>query len=89
MLGKMELENFIGLTSMPQGYASAWMGAMTELTGATYKPLMCVGKQRVHGTNYYFIAEQTLVSNPEVRRLVKAVINADCGEYKLVGVEEI
>ena len=89
MLGKIELENFIGLTSMPQGYASAWSGAMNDLTGATYKPLMCIARQRVHGTNYYFIAEQTLITNPEVRRLVKAVINEDCGEYKLVGVEEI
>lgn len=89
MFGQIELENFVGLMSMPQDYQSAWTGGMADLTGATYKPLVCYGKQQVHGTNYFFIAEQTFVSNPEVRRVVKLAINEFCGEYSLAGVKEI
>lgn len=88
MLGQIELENFVGLTSMPQGYASAW-SALEGLVGASYKPLLCVGKAVVHGTNYFFIAEQTLVTNPPVRRVVKLVVNELDGKYKLVGVENV
>lgn len=36
-----------------------------------------------------FIAEQTLITNPPIRRIVKLVINELNGEYKLVSVEEI
>ena len=88
MLGQIELENFAGLTTMPQDYASAWC-AVEDLVGANYKPIICAGKQQVHGTNYYFIAEQTLVTNPPVRRLVKMAINGLNGEYKVIGIEAI
>ena len=44
ILGEIEFEPFEGLTKMPQGFASAWSKA-EETTGASYKPLMCVGKQ--------------------------------------------
>ena len=89
MFGQIQLENFIGLTSMPQKAASAWSGAFDGLVGASYKPLLYYGKQLVHGVNYYFIAEQTLITNPPIRRIVKLVINELNGEYKLVSVEEI
>ena len=90
MFGKIVLEDFNGLTSMPQKYASAWDGVdWTHLLGASYKPLLPYGKQLVKGTNYFFIAEQTLITNPIIRRLVKVVINEFNGNYELVDVTEI
>lgn len=62
---------------------------MEGLVGASYKPLLYYGKQLVNGVNYYFIAEQTLVTNPPIRRIVKLVIHEKDGEYKLASVEEI
>ncbi|MBQ4404267.1 MAG: hypothetical protein II857_07635 [Selenomonadaceae bacterium] len=89
MFGQIQLENFVGLTSMPQKAASAWSGAIEGLVGASYKPLLYYAKQLVNGTNYYFIAEQTLITNPPVRRLVKLVIHEKDGEYKIASVEAI
>ena len=88
MLGKIQFENFAGLHSMPQDYASAWT-ATGELVGASYKPLLTLGKQVVKGTNYYYLAEQTLITNPPLRRIVLVVVNEFAGKYELVAVEEI
>ena len=88
MFGKVKLENFVGLTSMPQKAASAW-SAVDGLVGASYKPILFYGTQLVNGVNYYFIAEQTLTTNPPVRRLVKVIICENGGKNEIVGVEEI
>lgn len=91
MFGKIELEKFDGITTMPQHAASAWSGAIEGLVGASYKPLLYLGKQVVRGVNHYFVAEQTLITNPPIRRVVKLVINEFNGEYELVGdsIEDI
>lgn len=88
MFGKIEYENFVEVR-LPQKAQSAWDGALGSLVGATYKPLLYIGKQQVHGTNFFFIVEQTLITNPPIRRLVKLVIHELDGEYKLASVEEI
>lgn len=88
MFGKIELEKFEDLTGMPQDYASAW-NALEKLVGASYKPLLCLGKQIVEGVNYYFIAEQTLTTHPPLKRIVRVVINGFNDGYRLVSVEEI
>ena len=76
MFGKLNLEEFTGLTSMPQRAASAWSGFESAgLVGASYKPLLFYATQLVKGVNYYFIAEQTLTTHPIIRRVVKLVIN--------------
>lgn len=80
MTGKIELENFTGLTSMPQDAATAW-SAVGNLVGATYKPLLFVGKQVAKGTNYHFIAEETLVTLEPIRRLVKLYVNEFNGVF--------
>lgn len=85
--GKVQLEQF-GSAALPQKYASAW-SAVEGLTGASYKPLICLGMQSVKGTNFYFVAEQTLVTNPPIRRVVRLTINEFNGEYELVDVAEI
>ena len=83
LFGAFELENFEGLTSMPQGAASAW-SAVENLVGCGYKPLLYVGKQVARGTDHLFIAEQTVVTNPPVRRVISMIINEFQGKYDLV-----
>lgn len=85
MLGKIEFENFKGLTSMPQDAASAWSALETSgIIGASYKPLLYVGKQQVRGINHWFIAEQTLVTAIPVRHIVAIAINEFDGNYTIV-----
>lgn len=90
MFGAIELEKFDGLTKMPQEYASAWT-AVEGLVGASYKPLLCLGKQVVKGTDYFFIAEQTFMTYPVRRRVIKLTIHGFNGEYELIdeSIEEI
>ena len=82
MFGKINLENF-DACKLPQKAASAW-SAVENLIGATYKPLLYLGEQVVNGTNYYFIAEQTLMTNPLIRRVIKFAIYEHNGEYEML-----
>lgn len=85
MFGQIELAEFKAATSMPQGAASAWSAVETSgLVGASYKPLLYVGKRVVRGINYVFIAEQTLITNPPVRKLVMLEVNEFGGVYTMV-----
>lgn len=85
MLGQIELQILTDLTKVPQHVASA-MAAIENsgLVGASYKPLIYGGSQPVRGTNYWFIAEQTLVTATPERHLVKLAVNEFNGEYALV-----
>ncbi|MBR4153370.1 MAG: hypothetical protein IKT98_10485 [Selenomonadaceae bacterium] len=83
MFGSIQLEQFEGLTTMPQEYASAW-SAVENLCGAGYKPLLCLGKQVAKGVDYFFLSEQTLVTQPPVRRVVSFAINEFQGEYTII-----
>ena len=83
MFGSVKFEDFKGLTAMPQKAASAW-SALDGLVGASYKPLVFVGTQPVKGTNYLFIAEQTITAYPIVRRIVTVTINEYEGKYTVV-----
>ena len=85
MLGAIQFEDFEGLTSMPQRAASAWsVIGMGGLVSASYKPLLYIGTQMVKGVNHWFIAEQTLVTNPPVRHIVTIAINEFNGVYAVV-----
>lgn len=83
LFGAFELENFEGLTKMPQGAASAW-SAVENLKGVGYKPLLYLGKQVARGTDYLFVAEQTFMTSPPMRRVVNFTINEFQGKYELV-----
>ena len=83
MFGNIQLAEFEGLTKFPQKAASAW-SAVEGLIGATYKPLLFVGTRTVRGTNYVFIAEETLITNPPERRLVLLEVNEFEGEFDVV-----
>ena len=89
MFGKIQLENF-DACRLPQKAQSAWT-AVEDLIGADYKPLVYLGSQVVHGVNYYYIAEQTLMTNPLVRRVIKFAIHELNGEFDLLeeSIEEI
>ena len=84
MLGAIQFENFDGLTKMPQKAASAWSGVTEGICGASYKPLLYVGSQVSKGTNYWFIAEQTLIANPPARHIVTLAINEFNGVYAII-----
>lgn len=83
MFGTFELEQFEGLTKMPQEAASAW-SAVENLVGCGYKPLLYLGKQVARGTDYLFVAEQTFETSPPMRRVVNFTINEFQGKYELV-----
>lgn len=83
MFGEIELENFKGLSQMPQKAASAW-GAVEKLIGAKYVPLIYLGKQVVKGVNYYFIAEQTLQTAEKERGVVVLCVNETGGKFIVV-----
>ena len=76
-----------GLDSMPEKAATAWYGAMGELTGASYDPLALLGTQVVAGTNYMFLARETLVTKEPVTKLAVVVIYEDLqGNDELLNV---
>ena len=83
MLGQIELENFTALTEMPQKAASAW-SEVDRLVGASFKPILYIGTQIVHGVNHWFLAERTIVALNSDRRLVKLAINELNGKFKFV-----
>lgn len=82
MFGKTELENFKAC-ELNQEAASAW-SAVENLVGCGYTPLLYLGKQIAKGVDHFFIAEQTLVTNPPVRRVVSFCVNHFNGEYSLI-----
>ena len=75
LLGGIRLADNFSATKMPQGAASAWAALDgLEFTGAGYKPLLYVGNQLVNGTNYWFIAEQTIYYSEVERHIVKLAV---------------
>ncbi len=84
MFGQIKFEEFEGLTKMPQEAASAWSAFEgAGIVGASYKPILYVGLQEVKGTNYIFIAEQTLMTADQDKHLVTVKINNFEGEYSI------
>ncbi len=89
MFGKMQLAEYKAC-GLEQEAASAW-SIFDGLVGATYKPICYLGRQTVHGTLYWFIAEQSLTTYPPIRRVVKLAIRELDGDYDLLesSIEEI
>lgn len=87
MLGRIELEQF-NECKMPQEYASAW-SAVSNLMGASYRPLICLGRQIVSGVDYFFIAEQTTVTRTPIRHVVAITIHGFEDNYVVENIEEI
>ena len=86
MFGQIQLENFIDDGRLPQKVATIWSGVdWTSLTGAGYKPLLYLGAQPVKGILHWFIAEETLLTYPATRRIVKLAIWQQGDEYEVLG----
>lgn len=84
-VGAIEFNIITDMTKLPQKVASAAAAVeYTELVGASYKPLVYVGKQITRGTNYWFIAEETLVTHPPQKKLVTLAVNEFQGTFALV-----
>ena len=88
MLGRIEFDNFKSLETMPQEAASAW-SATENIIGAGYKPLLYIGKQIVHGTNYFFFAEQTMTDKEFSRHVVLIEITSFGGVYTISDIRPI
>lgn len=81
--------------SMPEQVATGF-GQVTEtLVGATYVPVLYVGKQVVCGINHMIICKQTLAAQDAPEHLVKMVLNqasdgdSITGNWSLIGIEKI
>lgn len=85
IFGGIDIDVITDLKKLPQQVASAQSALETAgLTGASYKVLVYVGDQLVRGTNYWFIAEQTLVLATPEKHIVIMAINEYEGEYEIV-----
>lgn len=85
LLGGIELEIMTDLTKLPQKVASAVSALENkEIVGVCYETLAYVGKQIVDGTNYHFIAKQTLVLKNPIQHIVKITVNEKGGKYEVV-----
>ena len=82
--GAIEFNIITDMTKLPQKIASAASAIENAgLMGASYKPILFVGTQTVRGINYWFFAEQTLVTNPPVKRIVKLAVNEFQGKFEI------
>ena len=80
--GGIEFEEF-EVAKMPQDVASAWSG-VEGWTGSSFKPIKFLGRQVARGTNYWFFAEETTITNPPERKLVVFAINGFNGKYAII-----
>lgn len=83
--GAIEYDVITDMTQLPQRIASA--SATIEnagLAGASYKPIIYFGAQVVHGVKYWFFAEQTLITNPPQKRIVKMAVIEVQGKFEIV-----
>jgi len=82
MFGQIELNDFEAC-KLTQEAATAW-GALDGIVGASYEPILYLGKQQVKGTNHFFLALQTLTTLPVIRRVVTLAINQYGGKSELI-----
>lgn len=74
---------------LPQKAATAFTGATDGVIGAEYEPMLYVGRQLVNGTNYCFIALQTIICAEPMKRLVKITVNEKDGKFAIISVNRI
>lgn len=84
MFGAIKFEDFEGLTKLPQKAATAWAAVEGKIVGASFKPLLFIGTQVARGTNYWFIVEETTVTNPPTKHITTLAINEFNGLYSYV-----
>ena len=82
LLGEIEFVEF-DTAKMEQDVASAWHG-VDGWTGSSFKPIKFLGKQICKGTNYWFFAEETTVTNPVKKKMVVLAINGFQDHYAII-----
>lgn len=83
--GKVQLLDFAECTEFPQEFASASAAISSEeLCGAKYKIILPLGASVTKGINFFFLCEETFVTNPPARRLVVVAVNEFEGNYSVV-----
>ena len=87
MFGSIQYEEFQAC-KLPQKAASAWSN-VDELIGCKYTPLVFVGTQITHGTNYIFIAAKETICAKPFKNLVSVVINEIGGVYQIIDIETL
>lgn len=82
--GAIEFEVTADLKKLPQKAASA-LAVIEDKTrvGATFKVLVYVGKQLVNGTNYVFVAEETLSTANFDKHIVLISVNEKDGKFEI------
>lgn len=88
-LGGIKVEEQPISGGMQQKAQTAWDAAMGELVGAEYAPISFVGNQVVHGLNYWYLAQQRIMSVEPVYHIVKICITEFAGNYELTSIEKI
>ena len=73
LVGGWEIINQEGC-NLPQEVATAFSKVVEHMAGAKYVPALYCAKQLVSGTNHMLICEQTLVTNPATKHIVKTVL---------------
>ncbi|MBQ9486826.1 MAG: hypothetical protein IJU91_03355 [Selenomonadaceae bacterium] len=85
LFGEIEISATTDLTKLPQKAASSLAVIEDkERVGARFKCLAYVGKQVVRGTNYWFIAEETMMTAGMTKHIVAIAVNEYQGEYEIV-----
>ena len=95
LVGGYELAN-MEPCNLPDPVATGFQEVMGGMVGATYTPVLYVGSQLVHGTNYMVICKQTLAAAGAPEHLVELVLN-QCpeqdgsltGKWSIVTVKQI
>ena len=85
MIGKINFDIITDLSKLPQKQATAMAKIENpELTSARYKALIYIGEQQVHGTNYWFIAQQTQSTRESDEHLVLIAVNEFDFKFEVV-----
>ncbi len=87
-LGSIEMESNLGgyemicapTSSLPQDAATAVSAVNGGLLGATYLPLLYVGRQIVNGVNHLFIAREVRTTKKQRQEIVALVVNVPAGD---------
>lgn len=66
--------------SMPQKAATGFGKVFDGIIGASYTPIAYLGSKLVNGTNYAFLAEQTLITGKDIKSIVLIIINQKPGD---------
>ena len=74
---------------LPHQVAIGFTQATEALVGARYLPVLYVGSQNVHGTNYMLICKQTLAAKDAPEHLVTMVLNRNHDDGSVVGQRSV